>query len=330
MDFRRLSPYRLSRATRLVLEVSTLLGGLALFVTQPVLVSAPATTLKADETRLERDVRVMAVENHPRNQQSPGLEATARYIESEFRATGAAVSVQPYVARGIPVRNVIARFGPPQGPVIVIGAHYDSHFETPGADDNASGVAGLLELARLLSKQPPSVAVELVAFTLEEPPFFRSKFMGSHVHAQSMRGAGIEVKAMISLEMIGYFQDAPGSQSYPIPGMSLLYPSEGDFIGVVSRPSDWLLTREVKASLMSTMGAKVRSFNAPAAVQGVDFSDHRSYWAAGYPAVMVTDTSFLRNKAYHEDADTPERLDYARMARVVEGMLAYVHRAQPD
>ena len=199
---------------------------------------------------------------------------------------------------------------------------YDPQTHTPGADDNASGVAGLLELARLLAISPPPVAVELVAYTLEEPPHFRTDAMGSVWHARSLRRSGTKLRVMISLEMIGYFSDEPGSQRYPLPGLDLIYPRRGNFIAIIGRIDDAAMTRRLKAAMLGAADLPVHSMNAFALIPGVDFSDHRSYWAEGYPALMVTDTAFYRNPHYHRGTDTADRLDYVRMTKVVQGVYA--------
>jgi Zn-dependent M28 family amino/carboxypeptidase len=219
---------------------------------------------------------------------------------------------------------VIAHFGPETEERIVVGAHYDTAGPLPGADDNASGVAGLIELARLFARQQPPLRVELVAFSLEEPPYFRTTGMGSSVHAQSLRQQNVRVRAMFSLEMIGCFLDTPNSQLFPIGVLSALYPSTGNFIAVVGRLGDVLLVRRTKAAMRNAAPLPVYSINAPRFVPGVDFSDHMSYWEAGYSAVMITDTAFFRNRNYHTAEDTAEKLDYKRMAMVVEGVYAAV------
>ena len=216
---------------------------------------------------------------------------------------------------------------------MVIGAHYDSHgsagaesitpdTHTPGADDNASGVAGLIELAHLLGRTPQARPIELVAYTLEEPPHFRSVHMGSVWHARSLAAAKRDVQLMLSLEMIGYFSDASGSQHYLIPSMKYLYSDRADFIALVGKFGGFGATRRAKALMAGATDLPVHSINAPALLQGVDFSDHRSYWAEGMPAMMVTDTAFLRNQNYHTAKDTYEKLDYKRMAKVVQGVYA--------
>jgi len=248
----------------------------------------------------------------------------AEHIASALRADGGRVSNQGIVARGIPFRNVIASYGPEGGPRVVVGAHYDACGPKPGADDNASGVAGLLELGHLLGLHPPECRVDLVAYTLEEPPFFRTRDMGSAWHARQVRSEQAPILGVIVLEMIGRYSDAPDSQRYPSVLMEPFYPSRGNFVTVVGRFGDIPLTRRVKASMKAAAPLPVRSINGPRWIPGLDFSDHHPYWDQGFSAVMVTDTAFYRNVDYHTNADTPDRLDYSRMAQVVDGVCAAV------
>ncbi|HEX9392543.1 MAG TPA: M28 family peptidase [Usitatibacteraceae bacterium] len=308
-------------------------------VTQPLVTPIASTPPQVDPVRLEAHVKHLSVDLYPRSfDQSHNLELSADYIHDAFKATGAEVSTQEVAVDGVKYRNVIARFGPPSGPLLVIGAHYDSHGDasrgahdprgytpdshTPGADDNASGVAGLLELARLLGRQPQARAIELVAYTLEEPPYFRTEQMGSAWHARSLVAAKREVRLMLSLEMIGTFSDDPNSQDYPVPGMAHLYSDRGDFIAIVGKFGDFDATRKAKALMAGASDLPVFSINAPPLLQGIDFSDHLSYWNAGFPALMITDTAFLRNHQYHRAGDTYEKLDYRRMAKVVQAVYA--------
>lgn len=240
-----------------------------------------------------------------------------------FLVGGALICVW-FEVEGRNYRNVIAEFGPETEERIVVGAHYDAYHAFPGADDNASGVAGLLELAGLLAKTNLPLRVELVAYTLEEPPYFHTPHMGSGVHAESLKRQGVKVRAMISLEMIGYFSDALDSQSFPVSVLRALYPSQGNFISVVGGVGDAMLVRRIKGAMRAGASLPVYSINAPRFVPGIDFSDHLSYWNAGYPAVMITDTAFYRNHNYHTHNDTAEKLDYRRMAMVVEGVAAAV------
>ena len=309
-----------------VLIFILLLIGLWFWVTQPLLTRAtPSSERTVDPARLEAHVRKLSVELTPRDEgHIENLDRVAGYIKSEFSQTTALVSEQPYRVQGKSYRNVIAQFGPESEERIIVGAHYDTAGPLPGADDNASGVAGLIELARLLGRQPPPMRVELVAFTLEEPPYFRTTGMGSSVHAESLRKQNVRVRAMFNLEMIGYFSDAPGSQQLPAGILSAFYPSTGNFIGVVGQLGDWSLVRRTKAAIRRAAPVPVYSINAPSFVAGVDFSDQLNYWHAGYTAVMITDTAFYRDRNYHAAQDTAEKLDYKRMAMVVEGVYAAV------
>ena len=297
------------------------------WLTQPMLSRPePNSVRTVDPTRLEAHVRKLSIEFSPRDiGHLENLDRTAAYIAGELAQAGGFLSEQEYRVEGKSFRNVLARFGPNTSERIIVGAHYDACMPLPGADDNASGVAGLIELAYLLGKQPPPVRVDLVAFSTEEPPYFGTTGMGSSVHAQSVRKENADVRAMISLEMIGYFSDANGSQHFPVGILSALYPSTGNFISVVGRISDGMLVRRVKGAMSGAAPLPVYSINAPALIPGVDFSDQRNYWHAGYNAVMITDSAFYRNRNYHTEHDTAEKLDYKRMAMVVEGVYAAVN-----
>ena len=302
------------------------------WVTQPLILSSkPNNERNVDPARLEAHVRKLSVELGPRDESHfENLDRVAVYIKDEFQQTGANVFEQPYRVEGKSYRNVIAQLGPDSVERIVVGAHYDTAGPLPGADDNASGVAGLIELAHLLSQQQLKTRVELVAFTLEEPPYFRTTGMGSSVHAESLRKQNVRVRAMISLEMIGYFSDLPNSQKFPAAFLQAFYPSQGNFIGVVGRVSEGLLARRVKAAMSAASPLPVYSISAPSLIPGVDFSDQLSYWNAGYSAIMITDTAFYRNHNYHTEHDTAEKLDYKRMGMVVEGVFAAVVKTAND
>lgn len=205
-----------------------------------------------------------------------------------------------------------------------MGAHYDVAGDQPGADDNASGIAGVLEIARLLHELSPSLKhrVDLVAYTLEEPPFFATDSMGSAIHANSLKEKQVPIHYMISLEMIGYFSQEKNSQQYPTFVLKLFYPTQGDFITLVGKLSfsDWKLIRLFKQKMSQVMEIDVFSINAPQMVTGTDFSDHRNFWNRGIPAVMITDTAFYRNSHYHQASDTMDTLDFERMSEVIRGV----------
>lgn len=294
----------------------------AFWLTQPgVVPSANNGGDTAEEARLRKHVEFLAGPLAKRDHAHVGtLNRAAAYIQQGFAEAGGRVSVQAFDVDGFRYSNIVARFGPAEGSPLIVGAHYDVNAGTPGADDNASGVAGLLEVARLLGKSVPAAPVELVAYTLEEPPYFRSEQMGSWHHAHDLVSRGVQPQLVLVLEMIGYFSDAPDSQSFPVPLLGMLYPERGNFIAVVGHAGNVGIVRRVKAAMSAASLLPVRSINAPAWLPGVDFSDHASYWLHGIPAVMVTDTSFYRNPNYHEPDDRPETLDYRRMAMVVDGV----------
>lgn len=311
------------------LVLGALLFGLAAITctSQPFVRSqAPLAPIpNVDPARLEAHVRALAVDLHPRSYTSPArLDAVAAYVRRAFEAVPGRLEEQVFEVEGKAYRNVILSLGPRTDERVIVGAHYDAALGLPGADDNASGVAGLLELAPALAAVKLGVQVDLVAWTLEEPPYFATNDMGSVHHARALSAKGIKVRAALSLEMIGYFADTPNSQHYPVPGMSAVHGDRGNFIAVVGRPADHALLASVKGAMSGATDLPVRSLAAPAIVQGVDWSDHRAYWAEGFTAVMITDTSFLRNVRYHTAADTPDTLDYRRMAKVVQGTFASV------
>ena len=283
--------------------------------------TAPEIQEQGDLTkRLESHVRALAAMK--RGWDSPGLEKAARYVSNALTGMGFQVRDQSYEAQGRTYRNVIVNIGPATAPLMVIGAHYDSFASLPGADDNASGVASLLALARLLKARENHLKYryELAAWTLEEPPFYDTVFMGSYVHAAALKKAGTPPRIAISLEMLGYFSDKANSQSFPIPQMAQLYPTTGNFITLVGRPEDGKEVQRFKAAFQKAKRIPVEALLAPTQVKGIDFSDHRSFWAHGYRALMITDTSFYRNGHYHKETDTAERLDYSRMAAVVKSI----------
>lgn len=253
------------------------------------------------------------------------LEKVASFIEERFRRYGLPVQRQAFTYRGNQYYNIITQVkGKGSDGILVIGAHYDTVSGTPGADDNASGVATLLEVARLAAqeaaKSPLQRTVRFVAFGLEEPPVFMNSRMGSHVYAKSLKEEGVKVYGMISLEMTGYFCDTPGSQHYPLPGFGWHYPERGDFIAFVGNIPSRKFTEMLKASFKASSALPVESLNTLSIVPGVSFSDHWSFWKFGFTAIMITDTAFYRNPNYHGPGDRPSTLDYDRMAMLVEGL----------
>jgi hypothetical protein len=247
------------------------------------------------------------------------LGKTADYIESAFQRSGYSVQRQTYSCYRKSVSNLIAEKEGKEDGVVVVGAHYDTVPGTPGADDNASAVAGVLELARLHKGNPNRRHLIFVAFVNEEPPCFGSHNMGSMVYAKHLKDRKVPVDVMIALEMIGYFRKEP-IQQYPLPFMRFLYPKVADFIGVVGNFHSSKYVSLLKKGIKKHSSIDVRSLTGPQFFGGISFSDNSSFWHYGYRAVMVTDTSFFRNRNYHQETDTIDTLNFDAMAEVVKGL----------
>ncbi len=291
--------------------------------------TAVAGDLTADSASIHKNLLFLTSIEQPRYIDNiKSLDRAANFIEIQFRSYSSRVEIQEFEVSSGKVKNIIASFGPEEAPRIIVGAHYDVEGDQPGADDNASGVAGLIDLARLLSTYPESLQkrIDLVAYTLEEPPFFRTEKMGSFIHAKSLHDKGIKIELMISLEMIGYFTDQPGSQSYPSKILGWFYPDQGNFISVVSNFKSHFMAGKFTKRMKKNCIIPIERLTAPTFVQGVDFSDHLNYWHFGYKALMITDTAFLRNPNYHKKTDKPETLDYWKLSEVINGVCyAIIH-----
>ena len=271
---------------------------------------------------LRGHVAMLSGQIGPRNHlHRPGLDSAAEYVKASLAACGYVVTEQAYSARGQTFRNFEAtlpgRTRP--GEIVVVGGHYDSVEGTPGADDNASGTAAVIELSRLLKNTPAERTIKFVAFVNEEPPFFFSEDMGSRRYSKAAREHGDTIVAMLSLETIGYYRDAPGSQHYPA-GLGWFYPDRADFIGVVGNIGSRRLVRQVLGDFRKFAQFPSQGSAAPKQIPGISWSDQWSFWKDGYEAVMITDTAPFRNANYHEWFDRPDSLDYGRMARVVSGI----------
>ncbi|MBW2261353.1 MAG: M28 family peptidase [Deltaproteobacteria bacterium] len=249
------------------------------------------------------------------------LERAAVYIETEFEEMGYELEGQEFEVEGVKVRNIEVEItgSGKMDEVVVVGAHYDSAQGTPGADDNASGVAVLLELARMLKGMKAERTVRFVAFVNEEPPWFQTGDMGSVRYAKMCKERGDDIVAMLSLEMLGYYSDEPGSQHYPSPFASL-YPDTGNFVAFVGNTGSGSLVRRCVKVFREHVEFPSEGAAAPASIPGVGFSDHWSFWQEGWKALMVTDTAFNRYEHYHEATDTAEKVDAEKMARVTEGL----------
>lgn len=286
--------------------------------------TAPALDEQQEDRRdrLERHVRTLAGDIGVRNVFHPGqLDRARNYIVEQWSGMGYEPTPRTFTVRNETVANLeVERSGTTHpDEIILIGAHYDT-VSTPGADDNASGVAALLELARAFRDRSPQRTLRFVAFVNEEPPFYRTEGeMGSWVYARRAREEGENIRAMISLEMLGYYRDEDGSQNYPFP-LSLLYPSRGDFIGFVGNYSNRQLLRRCLGTFREHATIPSEGGAPPGWISGVGWSDHWSFWQEGYPGIMVTDTAVFRNPHYHAPTDRPDTLDYTAMTQVVDGL----------
>ena len=284
------------------------------------------------EGRLERDVRVLAEGFGERSTRDrDNLNAAGAWVMERLGAAGYRVWREDSPVRDGTAFNVIAEKVGTTKPdeIVVIGAHYDTEVDTPGADDNASGVAVMLELARRFAGVDTARTLRFVAFTNEEGSNSRGNVMGSRVSAEGSRARGENVVAMLSLEMLGYFSDEPGSQSYPFPPDSpiargLNLPDRGDFVAVVGRFADAGLVERLGSAMAGAGSIPVTPVALPPVLRDIWRSDNGNYWVSGFPAVMVTDTSNFRNPHYHMPTDTVETLDFGRMAGVAEALEAGV------
>lgn len=292
--------------------------------------AAPAAAVDMTRTdlpgRLAHHVERLAADIGERNVWHPAaLRAAAGYIRDEWSAQGYAVREQSYEVRGLRCANLeVAAAGDVGGPVIVIGAHYDSVQGSPGADDNASGVATLLELSRLFAGTA-DLRLRFVAFVNEEPPFFTTSLQGSEVYARQLRRDGFDVKLMISLETLGYYSKHEQSQGYP-PLLGRFYPPRGDFVAFVSNLRGLAKVRGFAKAFRTSTQFPAEYLASPAWIPGVSWSDHRAFWRQGYPALMVTDTAFYRFPYYHTPLDTADSVCYAELAEVTLGLAGAIRR----
>jgi hypothetical protein len=292
--------------------------------------SGPIPPLSAEERliqdRLRTHVDTLAGHIGERNVWQPeALAAAADYIRATLEGAGYAVLTQSFESEGLMLQNLEVELPGDTAPhkIVVVGAHYDSVAGTPGANDNASGVAALLEIARLLAGKRYARSVRLVAFANEEPPFFYTDAMGSTVYATRSRRRGEQIEAMLALETIGWYSDQPASQRYPFP-FGLFYPDSGNFIGFVGNLSARALVRRALGLFRTSTAFPSEGVAAPGGMEGVHWSDHWSFWEAGYRAIMITDTALFRYPHYHAPTDTPDKLDYPSLARVTRGLAEVV------
>src|SRR5437762_6340284 len=295
-----------------------------------------AAPLSSDEVTLREelraDVQKLAGDIGERNMwRYAQLNAAADFIEDSFSRAGLHPRRDSYEIRGQACHNIEVEIPGTQGAavssppsIILIGAHYDSAFGSPGANDNGSGVAALLALARRFATRSTSLTLRFVAFVNEEPPYFQTSQMGSFGYASRCKAHGDKISAMISLETIGYFSDAPRSQTYPSPGLGIFYPTVGNFIGFVGNRHSRVLLRRAMSIFRAQKKIPSEGAALPAFIPGVAWSDQWSFWQHGYPGIMITDTAPFRYPHYHNASDTPNKLDYDRFALVVSAMQAVI------
>lgn len=318
-----------------VMAVILLVGGCVMFSMPgksfrgPLPPSTPENNTLA--AKLEKHVRVLAEQIGDRNMQKfDKLEDAAKYIEAQLAATGIQPRSLPYDLNGLRPRNIeleLPGSGPNAKEIVVIGAHYDSVWTPagcPAANDNGSAVAALIELAQAFKSRPHDRTIRFVSFANEEPPWFQTDRMGSLVYAKHCRELGDKIAGALVLDTIGCYSDEKGSQQYPLGILKAFYPARGNFIAFIGNVGSRALVRGCVGSFREHVQFPCEGMAAPEAIPGVGFSDHWSFWQAGYPALMVTDTAMYRYPHYHSAQDTPDQIDYDRMARVVAGLVPVI------
>ena len=290
----------------------------------------PLPPLTDEERRLARDLRkhvdVLATEIGERNMRRiDALNRTADYLTTTLKDLGYDVRAQEYQVQGQTVKNLEATLAgsSKKDEVVIVGAHYDTVPNCPGANDNGTGVASVLEMARAMKDVKPQRTIRWLLFVNEEPPYFHTEQMGSLVYARACKVRGDKIVAMISMETIGFYSDEKGSQNYP-PPFDQFFPDTGNFIGFASNPQSKQLLFDAVASFRTTTKFPSEGVATSPEIPGIGWSDHWSFWQAGYPAIMITDTAPFRFEHYHEPTDTPETIDYDRTARVVAGVMRVV------
>lgn len=276
--------------------------------------------MNADKSRMYRDVDFLTGIQPPRNSAHPqSLNIVAKYIHEEFKNAGLEVREQVWGVDGVTYKNVIATYNGRAERRLIVGAHYDVCCDYPAADDNASGIAGLLETARLVGAEQPDLdyRLEFVAYCLEEPPFFGTEYMGSHIHAASLAEEQADILGMICYEMIGYFSEIPGSQPNPRPQLYPDFPDTGDFLTILGLQSAPEFNGKVTDLMLENEAIDTWLIELTRQDELAGLSDHINYWKYGYHAVMITDTAKVRNPNYHSESDTIDTLDFERMKEVV-------------
>ncbi len=284
-------------------------------------IQAPLVTrqITADSIRMKQDLYYLTKQCRFRNYRHPDqLKKAANYITEQFTPLSDSIQHQFYNLGELSYENVICSIGPAEAERIIIGAHYDACGDQEGADDNASGIAGLLELARILKGKPLKYRIDFVAYSTEEPPYFGGKSMGSYIHASSLFENHVKVKGMICLEMIGVYFDETNTQHYPLFFLEWFYGNKGNYITVTQQFNNGDFGNFICKRMKQEQVIPTKSFTAPSWFGGIQLSDQRNYWHYNYSAVMITNTAFYRNKNYHTADDTAEKINFSNMALVVD------------
>jgi Zn-dependent M28 family amino/carboxypeptidase len=279
----------------------------------------------SNSARLRAHIEMLAGTIGERNVwQYANLRRADEYISSTLASHGMRPEHQTFEVGRLPVSNISGEsIGTDPAEILLIGAHYDTVSNCPGANDNGTGVAAMLELSRRFTERTHTRTIRFVAFVNEEPPFFQTSQMGSLVYAQAARARGERIIGMLSLETMGYYSEEPGSQHYP-PPLDAIHPDRGNFIGFVSNQHSEPFLRDAEKAFRRGSRFPLEVAAAPATLPGIGWSDHWSFWEAGYPALMVTDTAPFRYPWYHHPDDTPERICFDQMAEVVDGLEAVI------
>lgn len=275
------------------------------------------TNYLADTVILKSNMQQIINFGYRNYQNKIALDNVANFIKTKFETVSDSVWEQKFSVKGEGYKNIIASINTDKKERIIIGAHYDVCENQDGADDNASGVVGLIRLAELLKTEKLNYRIDFVAYTLEEPPFFGTEAMGSAIHAAYLFDNKIPVKGMICLEMIGYFTDMKNSQNYPFAPLKMFYGNVGDYVTVVQQYGNGRFGNQIYKTMKEQHLLPTKSFKGPKWLRGVDYSDHRNYWKRNYSAVMITNTSFFRNTNYHKQTDKITTIDFKRMAAVI-------------
>ncbi|HBB33314.1 MAG TPA: aminopeptidase [Cyanobacteria bacterium UBA8803] len=321
------------RAGLLRLGILSIILSIAIIWGWFVMIQMPGTSYQGElpplsqkeialQDALRWDVEKLAGEIGRRNSiYYEGLTDAANFLTTSLTQVGYQVHRQAYAINNQTYYNLEVEILGTEKPdeIVVIGGHYDSVYISPGANDNGTGAAATLALARLFADKKPARTLRFVAFVNEEPPFFQTENMGSLVYAKRCRDRNEKIVAMLSLETMGYYSDEIGSQKYPFP-LGLIYPVQGNFISFIGNTASGGLVRDVVASFRRQAQFPSEGAALPSMISGVDWSDHWSFWQQGYPGLMVTDTAPFRYPHYHTTEDTPDKVNYDRLARVVAGL----------